>query len=139
MWKPNVNCECTTPLERRCLGGREFLQHLLDDKERRKLRREVVRPSADQVKAAIARLRDEKWEDFAGRHGDWGRDMALHLMREFSGQSLPSLANGFGLKGPSAVCMAANRFGQRLVTDKMLRKLHQQACKLLNVEAQCEL
>ena len=86
----------------------------------------------------IARLRKEKWEDFAERHGDWGRDMALHLMHTFAGLSLPVLARAFDMKTASAVSVAARRFGRRLMADRTPRKLSQQAWRLLNVEGDCQ-
>ena len=114
-----------------CLGGREFLQEMIEKKRATQVVLAVSRPTLNEIKQAVADVREEPWDKFAGRHGDWGRDIALRLASELSGKTLPAIATAFGMKRPSAICMAIRRLDQRMAKDKALRKLYSQVEALL--------
>ena len=114
-----------------CLGAREFLQGLLEKDGQSELAMARRRPTSEEVKEAVAGVRDQAWEAFAWRHGDWGRDLALCLMNELSGQSFGDIAAAFEVSGRSAASMAARRFKARLTTDKVLRRYYEAASHLL--------
>lgn len=52
-----------------------------DRRERPAFRMVEWRPDGESVREAMGRVRGKRLETFAGRHGDWGRDMALHGFR----------------------------------------------------------
>ena len=114
-----------------CLGTREFLQGLLEKEgKQRELKTQCKRPTVEQIKEAVARVRKEPWQAFASKHGDWGRDTALYLANEMSGQALRELGQAFGVSR-SGVCVASRRIKERAVTDAQLRKLLEATEKLL--------
>jgi hypothetical protein len=77
--------------------------------------------SWEQIVAALERLKKEKWEVFANRQGDWGRDAALWLGRRHSGLRLAELGRLAGDLDYAAVSQAVRRFGQRLKKDAKLQ------------------
>src|SRR5437016_14181099 len=64
----------------------------------------------------------ERWEEFSGRHGDWGRDAALWLGRRRGRYSLRELGQLAGGMDYAAVGQAVSRFGRRLQSAADLRK-----------------
>jgi hypothetical protein len=82
----------------------------------------------------VEHVRGERWKDFAQRHGDSGRDLALYLGRTTGGLTLSALGKAAAGMNVMAVSLAIKRFRQRLETDKELRKEKAAAeTQLLNV------
>ena len=57
---------------------------------------------------AVESVKGEPWNDFANRHGDWGRDMALYVGRLSCGLTLKELGGYTGMRTP-AVCLGTLR------------------------------
>jgi len=79
------------------------------------------RPNWEGVRRAIERVRGEAWLDFADRHGDWGRDMALHVLRMQGGLTLREAAQCVGIAHYQTAAQALRRFAQRMRRDETLR------------------
>ena len=77
------------------------------------------RPTLDQIIQAVERVKREKWRTFRDRHGDWGRDLVLHLGRKHGGLPLRDLGQATGMGG-TAVSMAVKRTRARMETDAAL-------------------
>lgn len=76
-----------------------------------------------EVIRAVESAKGEPWKAFAGRQGDWGRDMALHVGRMRCGLTLRELGGQAGGMGVQAVAKACGRMGERLKTDKGLQRV----------------
>jgi len=85
--------------------------------------REIVRVVAD--------IRQEPWETFVNRHGDWGRDLALLIGRKHAGMTLRELGAECGMNA-QAVSTAVKRLDLRLKTDKSLQHAALRAQKMLD-------
>jgi len=99
---------------RRRSGGNAREQSAL-----RKLDRVVAWP---QIVKAVERVKGERWAEFSGRQGDWGRDAALWLGRKRGRCSLRQLVELAGGLDYAAVGQAVSRFGRRLDCDRSLRR-----------------
>lgn len=75
------------------------------------------------VVRAEEEARGEKWEEFAGRHGDAGLAMALYVARRCTGLTLRALGEAAGGMDYTAASMAVKRFEQRLLKEKPLRQM----------------
>jgi hypothetical protein len=84
-----------------------------------------------EVVRAVEVVKGELWKDFAGRRGDWGRDLALHIGRMMCGLTLRELGEHAGMNA-LAVSKAVTRLGSRLKTDKELQQAARQVCRKLN-------
>ena len=71
----------------------------------------------------LEHVRGEKWDQFSGRHGDWGRDAALWLGRRQGRLRLAALGELAGGMDYAAVSVAVRRFGQRAERDPTVRQL----------------
>ena len=64
--------------------------------------------------ATIIRLvedeRGERWADFSGRHGDWGRELVMYLARKRSGLTLREIGDALGGVDYKTVSKALRRF-----------------------------
>ena len=78
-------------------------------------------PFGEVVKAVEA-VKGEEWESFAGRKGDYGRDLALYVARMNCGLSVPELAALAGAE-PAAASKAIQRMRKRLSGDRKLKSL----------------
>ena len=76
----------------------------------------------EEVKKALESVKGEPWAAFADRHGDWGRDLALHVGRMRCGLTLRELGAQAGGMGVQAVAKACCRMGDKLKTDKGLQR-----------------
>lgn len=76
----------------------------------------------EEVVRMVEKLKGEKWEDFADRHGDWGRDVALWTARKWSGMSLKELGKKAGGLDYTAVSQAVRRIEERAERDRELSK-----------------
>ena len=69
-----------------------------DQKEQSEVRALRVRCTWAEVVGAVEEVKEEKWEAFRDRYGDWGRDMALWVGRRECGLKLGDLGRlGGGL------------------------------------------
>ena len=75
-----------------------------------------------EVVRAVESVKGEPWAAFAGRRGDWGRDLALHVGRMRCGLTLKELGRRTGGMGVQAVAKACDRMGKKLITDKRLQR-----------------
>jgi REP element-mobilizing transposase RayT len=103
------------------LGSQAFLAQVKDwvgrvTKEQ-PARREVLK----RVRVGDG-LRGERWEAFADRHGDWGRDLALYLARQRTGLPLREIGLAVGMEEYKTVAAAIKRFGDSLAQDAARRK-----------------
>jgi len=73
--------------------------------------------------AALERVKGQSWNEFAERHGDWGRDAALWLGRRTGRLRLAELGRLVGNLDYAVVSKAIARFEQRMRTDPQLRNL----------------
>ncbi|HEV2391996.1 MAG TPA: hypothetical protein VG146_06495 [Verrucomicrobiae bacterium] len=60
-------------------------------REQLAVRKLAARADWAQIVSAVQYLKGETWDQFAQRHGDWGRDAALWLGRKRGGLSLAEL------------------------------------------------
>jgi hypothetical protein len=74
-----------------------------------------------QIIAALEEAKGERWAEFGGRHGDWGRDAALWLGRRRGRLKLAELGELAGGLDYAAVGQAVSRFGKRLANEAKLR------------------
>ena len=73
------NPEPESVLQQMCLGGREFLDELMAKSGQRPVRQ---RAGFEEIRTAIERVREERWDTLVSRHGDWSRELALYWIRE---------------------------------------------------------
>jgi hypothetical protein len=93
-----------------------------NEREQRQLRQLQPRAEWGQITAALERAKQEKWDEFAQQHGDWGRDAALWLDRKFGRLTLRELGQLVGGIEYPAVAQAVGRFGRRLERAAQVRK-----------------
>ena len=62
-------------------------------------------------------MKGEAWEQSAERHGDWGRDLALHVGRRYDSMSLAALGRSAGVSHWYTVAQALRRFECRARND----------------------
>lgn len=121
------------------LGPQEFLEDLkrgVSGKagERQRLERMAEgRPDWERVVACVEEVKEEKWSEFRDRHGDGGREMAMHLARRVGGMTVPQVAKQAGMSSDGAATMAVRRFERRLADDAKLRTQVDRVIKMLLV------
>jgi REP element-mobilizing transposase RayT len=86
------------------------------------------------VVAAVEKLKNEEWDSFVNRHGDWGRDMALYTGRHHCGMTLKELGNRVG-ESPHAARQGILRFKDKLSKQPELRKLNGLLQQILQTNA----
>ena len=82
------------------------------------------------VIAAVEKIRDEPWDAFANRYGDWGRDLALYVGRLRCGLTLKELG-GYADMKVQAVSQAAMRIEKRLEREKELSAAYKKILEIL--------
>ena len=123
------------------LGSREFLKEVIyDPKQKAAPQARLVwaareRPEWAEVIASVEKIKSEKWSVIRDRHGDTGRDLALHLGRHECGLTLQKLAGLTGMKSDAAVAMSLRRHAQRLQDNPDESKLLARVIQLLNVRS----
>lgn len=86
-----------------------------------------------EVVKAVEEVKGESWERFAGRHGDWGRDLVLRVARECTGMTLRELGEAAGGMDYGAVSVAVRRMENRLKEDRAIKTAFNHATQMLNV------
>lgn len=107
------------------LGAGKFVRQMREvvsgnAREQPSLRRIAPRASWEAVVRAIERLKAEKWDQFANRYGDTGRDLALYLGRKRCQLKLGELGQLAGGMDYANVATAVARLSTRLRRDKAL-------------------
>ena len=107
------------------LGSAAFAQQLRREargnaREQKALRVAPQGPTWPQIVSALEKAKGESWQDFAERHGDWGRDAALWLGRRAGRLSLAELGKLAGGLDYAVVSKAILRFSRRLISDATL-------------------
>jgi len=82
-------------------------------RKQRQLQRLISPVSWARISAVVEPAKDERWGEFSGRHGDWGRDAALWLGRGAGRLSLAQLGELAGGMAYAAVGQAVSRFSKR--------------------------
>ncbi|HEV2214226.1 MAG TPA: transposase [Terracidiphilus sp.] len=109
------------------LGSEAFARRLYaktkaNAREQPALRRLERRLDWGEIVSALEQTKGERWDQFNGRHGDWGRDAALWLGRKRGRYTLSELGQLAGAMDYAAVGQAVSRFGKRLQQSAALRK-----------------
>jgi hypothetical protein len=109
------------------LGTVEFAEALRqralgNPREQKPLRAPTRAASWEQIVAALEQIKGESWNEFAQRHGDWGRDAALWLGRCAGRLRLAELGGLAGNLDYAVVSKAIARFEKRLRTDPQMRE-----------------
>ena len=107
------------------IGAEKFWKALVarggDRWEMTAVRRMERRTEWEDVVRAVGKVKEEAWEAFRDRHGDWGRDLALAVARRRCGMTLASLGLAAGGMRYGAVAAAVRNLEARLPRDRRLR------------------
>jgi len=93
----------------------------------------ALRPDWAAVRGSVERVKGEPWAQFATRHGDTGRDVALYVLRREGGLTLRAAGQRVGLPNYNAAAQAIRRLNARLQRDKNLRRLLSEVIKCIKV------
>jgi hypothetical protein len=107
------------------LGSARFAEELRrqargNPREQKALRAPARGATWEQIVAALEQVKGETWNEFAERHGDWGRDAALWLGRGAGRLRLAELGKLVGNLDYAVVSKAIARFEQRMRADAQL-------------------
>jgi hypothetical protein len=122
------------------LGTAAFARNLRrsvvgNPREQSQLQRLVPPVSWARIIAVVEPAKRERWREFSGRHGDWGRDVALRLGRGAGRLRLAQLVELAGGMDYVAMGQAVSRFSKRLLKEPALRRqMHYLKAQLSNVE-----
>ena len=104
-------------------------------RKQRQLQRLISPVSWARISAVVEPAKDERWGEFSGRHGDWGRDAALWLGRGAGRFSLAQLGELAGGMDCAAMGQAVSRFDKRRIKEPSLwRQMKHMKAQLSNVE-----
>jgi REP element-mobilizing transposase RayT len=98
------------------------------------LQRLAVRPGWVEIRRAVEQVKGEPWEQFAERHGDPGRDVALYVLRQAGGLRLWTAGQQVGLTHYRAAAQALHRMKRRLKTDQRLQRLLAEVVKCIKIK-----
>jgi REP element-mobilizing transposase RayT len=96
---------------RTVLSGRK-----VNEEEQTPARRMRRRARWGELVRAAEKLRGKRWDRWAERHGDWGRDGVMYVAVRHGGIRLAEVVGEVGLKYQAAA-QAVKRFGQVLADD----------------------
>ena len=96
---------------RRLLRGRK-----VNEEEQTPARRMRRRAQWEDLVRAAEKVRAEKWEKWAERHGDWGRDAVMYVAVHHGGQRLAEVVRQVGMKYQAAA-QGVKRFAGMLADD----------------------
>jgi hypothetical protein len=88
----------------------------------------------EEVVAAVEDVKQEKWDAFSDRYGDWGRDMAFWVARRRAGMTLTQLGEKAGGLDYSAVSEAIRRFEHKKLNREEVKKALCRVLEILNME-----
>ena len=123
------------------IGGAEFVARMRDLAHAAGMNRETAgkrslreRLAIEEVIQAVEKVKGERREQFATRHGDSGAAMVMWLARRCTGLTLKEIGQAVNGKDYAAVHMAIKRLESRAAEDRLLRRTMRVAAKMLNVE-----
>jgi len=87
-----------------------------------------------QIQRAVERVKGERWEAFADRYGDWGRDLGLWLGRTKCGLSLKELARHAGVSNHRSLATVIRNFEKRKQADRNIQKAAKKAATFMTYE-----
>ncbi|MEO5368098.1 MAG: transposase [Magnetococcus sp. WYHC-3] len=92
--------------------------------------REALRKRCDfeKIVMCVEKIKNEKWDEFRDRYGDWGRDLVLWAGRQYGGLSLRELGR-LTSSDYSAVAMGVRRLADRARRDRALRSAMKRVAK----------
>ena len=90
--------------------------------------------SFERIVEVVEEAKEEAWDSFHSRYGDWGRPLALYLARKRSGLTLREIGEKAGGMEYKAVSTAVQRFAKRLECDRSLRRTVKQCLAALTDE-----
>ncbi|MFH0907222.1 MAG: transposase [bacterium] len=105
-----------------------------DRLEQKAVRKLTVRPDWPDICSVVERVKGEKWDRFVDRHGDWGRDLALYLARQYGGISLRTLTSKIGGTNYYAAAQAIARFRRRADRDRGAAAGLEEALKCMKIQ-----
>jgi len=110
------------------LGTESFARRLRQEargsaRKQAQMRELAQRVEWPRIVSALEAAKGERWADFSGRYGDWGRDAALWLGRRLGRLRLGDLGRLAGGVDYAAVGQAVRRFGRRLERDRTARRM----------------
>ena len=88
----------------------------------------------EEVVRAVECIKGERWEQFADRYGDWGRDLALWIARRRGGLTLRELGMKAGGMDYSAVSEAIRQFDRKKHKNPEVRNALKRSREILNLE-----
>ena len=105
------------------LGAADFLERIkarikVLRGEKHRVRRVGGLIRVEQVRRAVERIKKQRWDEFAARHGDSGRDLFLWLGRRHTGLSHAELGAAAGGVKAGAASQAVRALQQRLGRDR---------------------
>ena len=122
------------PVEFETLKGRLIIGGVAFVEQMKKMTSGVTREHAghgavapqiplEEIVTIVAAEKGERWEDFKGRRGDWGKPLVLYLARKRSGRTLAEIGDWVGEMEYKAVSKAVERFRKKIDEDKALMKV----------------
>ena len=120
------------------LGEAEFARRLLsgckvNEEEQAEARRMRRRLSWPEVREAAERIRGAAWKEWAERHGDWGREAAMHVAVRHGGVRLAEVVQGLKGLRYQAAAQALKRFAAVLDQDIVRQKFVLQMRRQLSI------
>ena len=94
----------------------------------------AIRPDWERIRQAVEQVQGEPWTQFAERHGDVGRDLALYVLRQEGGLSLRAAGQLVGLAQYRAAAQALHRMNRRLPTDQRLQRLLKEVVNCVKIK-----
>jgi putative transposase len=121
------------------IGGAEFVKRMRKLVQGQPVEQPEVRwfggrRDFTSVKRIVEQIKGEKWESFADRYGDWGRDLGIWLGRRHGAMRLKELAREAGLGNYRSIGTVVKHFERRLSEDQKMRKAADQAIRLMTYE-----
>ncbi len=120
------------------LGDAEFARRILagckvNEEEQTEARRMRRRVSWEEVVQAGEKIRRSRWEDWADRPGDWGRDGAMHVAVRYGGLRLTEVVRAVEGLRYQAAAQAVKRFSATLGQDAARQKFVSQLRRHLSL------
>ena len=108
------------------LGERGYARQLISGRKVSEEEQTPVRQLREQARwielvRAAERIKGEKWEGWAERHGDWSRDARMYLASRHGGLRLAEVAREVGVKYQAAA-QGVKRFAEALAHDSKRKR-----------------
>lgn len=86
------------------------------------------------VVMAVEKVKGQKWSDFAGVRGDWGRACVYYLARKYAGMTLAEVGAASGGVNYPAVSQLVKRFERRLPDNPVLAQALLDSDRMLKIQ-----